>query len=53
MIESHEDVNEARDALVHHLENAQLPRAEAFLVTQAIERFIAAKLVDLRVMVAK
>ncbi len=43
---NHTVVNNARDALAHHLENAGMARAEAFLITQAIERFITAKMED-------
>jgi hypothetical protein len=42
----HQEVNEIRDALVHYFEKAGLGRGEAFLIVQAIERFITAKLND-------
>jgi hypothetical protein len=48
MVRMSAEVNEIRDALVHYLEKnvPGLGRAEAFLIVQAIERFIVAKMND-------
>jgi hypothetical protein len=37
-------VNNVRDAVVHFFEKAGIPRSDAFMLMQAIERFIDAKI---------
>jgi len=41
---SQKTVNDSRDALVHYFEKANIHRADAFLIVQAIERLITAKI---------
>lgn len=43
---THRTVNDARDALIHYLELTGVHRAEAYLLAQAIEKFIVAKMED-------